>query len=91
MPLNQTQKTQAVIRVRPIKGQLEALEQALAGEADCALVLQRLKVIRGAINGLMVLILGHYLEEEFSSDNVNRDLRTKSLDEMIALMHSYLR
>ena len=46
-----------VNRVRRLRGQVEAIERALAGEASCTDLLQRITAARGAINGLMAEVL----------------------------------
>jgi FrmR/RcnR family transcriptional regulator, repressor of frmRAB operon len=42
-----------VNRVRRLRGHVDAIERALAGEASCSDLLQRITAARGAINGLM--------------------------------------
>lgn len=91
MPLNIANKKQALTRIRPIQGQLNALEHILADSGECGAVLQRLTVIRGAINGLMLSVLGAYLQEQFATDDVSRAVHEKSVDDTIAIMRSYLR
>jgi DNA-binding FrmR family transcriptional regulator len=53
-------KNKLILRVRRIRGQVEALERALEEEQECADVLQLLAGARGAMNSLMAeLIEGH--------------------------------
>ncbi|WP_264802902.1 metal-sensing transcriptional repressor, partial [Acetobacter fabarum] len=53
MPHTPAEKKRVLTRVRRIRGQLDALEQALEKGTDCGPVLQQVAAIRGAINGLM--------------------------------------
>lgn len=91
MPHSSSSKKSALTRLRPIRGQIIALEQALEQEADCTNVLQRLAVVRGAINGLMTSVLGSYLREEFPYGEIMNDSQAKAIDDTIAIVRSYLR
>ena len=53
-------KKKLLSRTRRIKGQVEAVERALEGDAECEDILQLVASCRGALNGLMAeLIEGH--------------------------------
>ncbi|MEI7099786.1 metal-sensing transcriptional repressor, partial [Klebsiella pneumoniae] len=52
MPHSPEEKKQALVRVRRIKGQIAALEQAIENEAECSSLLQQLASVRGAVKGL---------------------------------------
>ncbi|HEY6251991.1 MAG TPA: metal/formaldehyde-sensitive transcriptional repressor [Candidatus Angelobacter sp.] len=51
------EKEKLVARARRIRGQIEALERALAEEQECADILRLITSARGAMNGLMVELL----------------------------------
>lgn len=91
MPHSPINKKLAVTRVRPIRGQIMALEQALEEESGCANILQRLDVIRGAINGLMTSVLGSYLQEEFQPNEAANEAQQKAIHETISIIRSYVR
>ena len=91
MPWSLETKKQVLNRIRPIQGQLSALEQSLASGADCGPVLQKLAVIRGAVNGLMMPILATYLQEQFMPDERSCNQQGKSFEKTISIMRSYLR
>ena len=57
MPHSPEEKKQALVRVRRIKGQIAALEQAIENEAECSSLLQQLASVRGAVKGLMTVVL----------------------------------
>jgi DNA-binding FrmR family transcriptional regulator len=48
---------ESIQRVRRIRGQIEALERAIAGEQDCSEVLQLITSARGAMGALMPEVL----------------------------------
>lgn len=91
MPHNPTEKKQALVRVRRIKGQVAALEQALENSVECAAVLQQLAAVRGAINGLMASVLESHLREELTQGTNKSGAQNKSIDEAISIIRSYLR
>src|ERR1700674_5842808 len=63
MPHTIREKTALLARIRRIKGQAEAIEKALAQEAEASSVLQQIAAIRGATNGLMSEVLEGHLRE----------------------------
>jgi len=91
MPYSPKEKKQALLRVRRIKGQVAALEDALESGADCPAVLQQIAAVRGATNGLMAAVLESYLREEFPGGEVKSDSQSRSIDETISIVRSYLR
>lgn len=76
---------QLLARARRLKGQIEAVERALAERRECNEILQQLAAIRGAANGLMATVLeGHVREHAgFARD---RDAQT-----VLDVIRRYLR
>lgn len=91
MPHTPTEKKKALLRVRRIRGQAEALERALEAGADCAPVLQQLAAIRGAVNGLMSEVLESHLREEFGGRGGSDPRHDQRVREMTALVRTYLK
>ncbi|WP_175939163.1 metal/formaldehyde-sensitive transcriptional repressor [Caballeronia sp. BCC1704] len=54
-------KQKLLNRVRRIKGQVEAIERALEEQRDCNDVLQRITSCRGAMNGLLAVVLEDHI------------------------------
>ena len=50
-------KQKLLNRVRRIRGQVEAIERALDGEAGCAQIMHQIAGCRGAINSLLVEVV----------------------------------
>jgi DNA-binding FrmR family transcriptional regulator len=50
-------KEKLMLRVRRIRGQIDAVERALAEEKECGDVLHMITAARGAMNGLMAELL----------------------------------
>lgn len=91
MPYNDREKKQALTRVRRIKGQVAALEQELDEGTECGVILHQLAAVRGAVNGLMAVVLESYLREEFPDNETRTNSQRKSIDETISIVRSYLR
>ena len=84
-------KAKLLARVRRIRGQTDALEKALGSETDCAAVLQQIAAIRGAVNGLMSEVLEHHLRDHLGSTATNTAQRGQDLEEVVAVLKSYLK
>lgn len=77
-------------RVRRIRGQMEALENALETGAECTDVLVQIAAIRGATHGLMMEVLGAHLASHVG-DEEDEQARQAAVSEMVALMRTHLR
>lgn len=91
MPHTVRDQKKLLIRVRRIKGQAEALEQALEGESECAAVLQQIAAIRGAVNGLMGEVLEGHIREHLGPEAVSPKERRQDLEQVVGLLRSYLK
>ncbi len=58
MPHTVKDKDKLVMRVRRIRGQLDAVERALEDERDCTDIMQLLAACRGALGGLTAEVIG---------------------------------
>jgi len=54
-------KQKLLNRVRRIRGQLDAIERALDEEKGCMAVLQQITSCRGAMNGLLAVVLEEHI------------------------------
>ncbi|AMM25738.1 formaldehyde-responsive transcriptional repressor FrmR [Variovorax sp. PAMC 28711] len=91
MPHSPVEKKKALVRVRRIRGQAEALERALDAGAECGAVLQQLAAIRGAVNGLMSEVLESHIREEFGTAAAPDARHAQRVQDMTALVRTYLR
>ena len=79
-------------RVKRIRGQLNAIESAIAEDDDCSRVLNTLAACRGALNGLMVEILeGHIRFHVLDPDQRPESKRAQATAELIEVLRTYLR
>ncbi|MGJ0625516.1 formaldehyde-responsive transcriptional repressor FrmR [Xenorhabdus bovienii] len=91
MPHSPEEKKRVLIRVRKIKGQIEALESVLQQQADCSSVLQQIAAIRGAVNGLMAGVLESHLREELTNTKQTPEAQKASIEDAVSLIRTYLR
>jgi len=60
-------KRALVVRVRRVRGQLDAVERALTDERGCDAVVQMIATVRGAINALAAEVLCEHLTHHVSA------------------------
>lgn len=81
------EKTKLVNRVKRIRGQMEAVERALASDIGCADVLHRLSAVRGAINGLMAKVMEDHIRYHVTGSKG----QSEAAEELVDVVNSYLR
>ena len=93
-------KQKLINRVRRLRGQIEAIEKALAQEQDCSLILQTIAASRGAINGLMAEVIEDQIRVHVAHpgrlaaarpSRASAMQHTKDTEELIAVIKTYLR
>jgi FrmR/RcnR family transcriptional regulator, repressor of frmRAB operon len=85
-------KEKLIRRMRRIKGQVESIERALSEEADCYEVLQQVAACRGALNGFMAQLLeGHIRCHVLDEDREPRPRQKQAAEELIHIVHSYMK
>jgi DNA-binding FrmR family transcriptional regulator len=86
------ERTKLLQRVRRLRGQIEAIERALAAESDCSKVMQLAVSVRGAASGLMAELLEDHIREHVSDPGRDRDReRAKGAKHLIEVVHAYLK
>jgi DNA-binding FrmR family transcriptional regulator len=84
-------KKQLLTRIRRIKGQATALETALEQDTDCIAILQQIAAIRGAVNGLMTEVMEGHIREHLGAEDLTAQQRQAEVDQIAALLRSYLK
>lgn len=84
-------KKKLLTRVRRIKGQAAALETALESETDCLAILQQIAAVRGAVNGLMSEVLEGHIREHLMEEGHDRSERERDLEQIVAVIRSYMK
>ena len=84
-------KQKLVARVRRIRGQLEAVERALQGEAGPTSVLQQATACRGALDGLIAEVIEDHIRDHLIGPLASADdPRTQAAEELVEIVHSFL-
>ncbi|MFP1455005.1 formaldehyde-responsive transcriptional repressor FrmR [Escherichia coli] len=92
MPSTPEEKKKVLTRVRRIRGQIDALERSLEGDAECRAILQQIAAVRGAANGLMAEeALESHIRETFDRNDCYSREVSQSVDDTIELVRAYLK
>jgi DNA-binding FrmR family transcriptional regulator len=77
-----------VSRARRIRGQIEAVERALANEDDdCADTLRLLAACRGAINSLMAEVMEDHIRDHIGGSRASQEVT----EDLLAIVRAYLK
>ena len=86
------QKEKLILRVRRIRGQIEAVERALTHEQDCSDILQLITAARGAMNGLMAELLeDHVRFHVLDPKRKPTSEQAVAADELVDIVKAYLK
>lgn len=91
MPSTPEEKKKVLTRARRIRGQIDALERSLEGDAECRAILQQIAAVRGAANGLMAEVLESHIQETFDRNDCYSREVSQSVDDTIELVRAYLK
>jgi DNA-binding FrmR family transcriptional regulator len=85
-------KRKLLNRVRRLRGQLDAIEKALAEGQECGPILQMIAGCRGAMNGLMAEVIeGHVRFHVLNPDERPTSGRAAAAQELIDVVRTYLK
>lgn len=85
------EKAKLLIRVRRIRGQVEAIERALEAEEGCADVLRQIASVRGAVGGLMAEVIEDHIRCHVTAPSLAAKQRDEGGDDLIEVLHAYLK
>ena len=85
-------KQKLLARVRRIRGQVEAIERALEGEAGCEQVMHLIAAVRGAIDGLMAEVVEDHVRTHLVDPARHPDaLNADAADALLDVVRTYLK
>jgi FrmR/RcnR family transcriptional regulator, repressor of frmRAB operon len=85
-------KQKLLVRIRRIRGQVDAIERALDGEEECSGVLQLMAACRGALNGLMAEVMeGHVRFHVLAPAQPENSPQALAAEELIEVVRTYLK
>jgi DNA-binding FrmR family transcriptional regulator len=86
------EKQKLLARVRRLRGQIEAIERALEGEAGCEQVMHLLAGARGAMAGLMAEVVEDHVRTHLvDTDQHPGALNTEAAEQLLDVVRTYLR
>lgn len=86
------QKQKLLARVRRIRGQVDAIERALDGEAGCDKVLHLIAGVRGATAGLMAEVVEDHVRSHLVDVEAHPDaLDAGAVEELLEVIRTYLK
>jgi DNA-binding FrmR family transcriptional regulator len=86
------EREKLVARVRRIRGQIEAVERAIADEKSCYEVLQTVAAARGALNGLVAeMIEDHVRFHVLDPEEKATPKRARAAEELIDVVRAYVK
>jgi DNA-binding FrmR family transcriptional regulator len=86
------EKQKLLNRLKRLRGQLEAIERAVEADVECARVLQQATACRGALEGFIAEVLeDHILEHMVDPLARSDDPRRLAAEELVSIVHSYLK
>ena len=90
MPHTDREKTKLLLRLKKMRGQLDAVERALAGGDDCGDVLMLLAAVRGGVNGLMAEVLEDHIRFHLTEPSKEK-IAPELAEDLIDLVRAYLK
>ncbi|PFH07783.1 DNA-binding FrmR family transcriptional regulator [Collimonas sp. PA-H2] len=84
-------KQKLLNRVRRIRGQLDAIERALEEEQGCMDVLQQITSCRGAMNGLLAVVLEDHIRTHLVDAEAHDGEQGGGKEQLINVVHSYFK
>jgi FrmR/RcnR family transcriptional regulator, repressor of frmRAB operon len=86
------EKKKLLARVGRIRGQVEALERALAEETECGRIMHMIAGIRGSVAGLMAEVVEDHVRTHLVDPQKNPGaLNADAAEQLIDVVHSYLK
>src|SRR5471030_3197382 len=82
-------KQKLLNRVRRIRGQVDAIERALIDEGDCVSLLQQITSCRGAMNGLLGVVLEDHIRSHLVDIDDAGDSKEVGKEQLIEIVRSY--
>ena len=85
-------KRKLLSRVRRIRGQVDAIERALVEERGCGEVIRQITSCRGAMNGLLAVILEEHIRAHLvDADHAKGKASDDAREQLIEVVHSYFK
>jgi len=86
------EKKKLLNRISRLKGQLDAIERTVEQEGNCVDLLQQITSCRGAMNGLLAVVLEDHIRSHLAvvNEDPNEDVGD-AREQLIDIVHSYFK
>jgi DNA-binding FrmR family transcriptional regulator len=84
------QTDKRILRVRKLRGQLQAVERSLNANGDCGQQLMLLAALRGGVSALMREVLETHVRFHLT-DGSKEQIAPELAEDLIDLVHAYLK
>jgi DNA-binding FrmR family transcriptional regulator len=85
------EKQKLLNRIKRMRGQIEAIERAVEGDAECARVLQQATACRGALDGFIAEVIEDHIRDTMVDPAAEPDdARRLAVEELVSIIHTYL-
>jgi len=86
------EKQKLLARVRRLRGQIDAIERALEGDAECDQVLHLIAGARGAMAGLMAEVVEDHVRSHLVDTETHPGaLKTEAVEQLLEVVRTYLK
>ncbi|MBB5373026.1 metal/formaldehyde-sensitive transcriptional repressor [Acidocella aromatica] len=85
-----SERRKLVNRLSRIRGQIEAIQAALAEDASCTALLQQAVACRGAMDGFIGTVIEHHVRQHVAGPDATDEDRARAAEELIKVVHAYL-
>ena len=86
------EKRDLLVRVNRIQGQLQNIKESIAGEKECAEVLQQIAACRGAMGSLLTQIIEGEIRFHVLTKNTKANSREmKAAENLVQILHRYIK
>jgi DNA-binding FrmR family transcriptional regulator len=86
------EKQKLLARVRRLRGQIEAIERSLEGEAGCEQVMHLIAGARGAMAGLMAEVVEDHVRTHLvDADTHPGVMNTDAVEQLLEVVRTYLK
>ena len=90
MSHDEPEKMKLLMRIRKLRGQLDAVERALDAKNDCGDQLMLLAAVRGGVNSLMGEVLETHIRFHLT-DGAKERVAPELAEDLIDLVRAYLK
>jgi FrmR/RcnR family transcriptional regulator, repressor of frmRAB operon len=90
MEYSDKEKRKLANRLSRLRGQVEAMRQALEEDTECTALLQQATACRGALDGFIATVIEHHIRRHIVDPKHGETNRTKAAEELIHVVHAYL-